>query len=395
MTNAQPGQITRYLLIAFGLFAGTVALWFSRDIMMLTLSAVVLALLITTPVRFFVNHGLRRSMAISLTLILILAGIIISAALVLPGLIDQFRQLIAILTRVLSSGTQVLPYSLRLDATDLGVLLRRAMQLTPPLTLPAGLSFLSEIDFSTLGKQLSEQVLNSLSAIPSQVFPFVGGVASVLLSILIVVFMGIYFVTDPETYQRGAIRLLPKRYRTRALEVMAKLEASLRRFLQVQLLIMVMTGLTTGLALFLMGVPLAGALGTITGLFSFIPNFGPLVAIVPILGVVIINAPAKIIVVVAVFYALQLLINQFIAPLLMGQETNIPPVLIILAQVLAGLFFGFLGLLLSVPLCVIVVVLVREVYIRDVLNDREADRPPIPEPTRAPQPVSEREPTRA
>ncbi len=390
MSNAQPGQVTRYLVIAFGLFAGAVALWFSRDILMLTLSAVVLALLITTPVRFFVNRGLRRSMAISLTLILILAGIIISAALVLPGLIDQFRQLVAVLTRILSSGTQVLPYSLRLDATDLGVLLRRAMQLTPPLTLPAGLSFLSEIDLSTLGKQLSEQVLNSLSAIPSQVFPFVGGVASVLLSILIVVFMGIYFVTDPETYQRGAIRLLPKRYRTRALEVMSKLEASLRRFLQVQLLIMVMTGLTTGLALFLMGVPLAGALGTITGLFSFIPNFGPLVAIVPILGVVIINAPAKIIVVVAVFYALQLVINQFIAPLLMGQETNIPPVLIILAQVLAGLFFGFLGLLLSVPLCVIVVVLVREVYIRDVLNDREADRPPIPEPVR-----SLPEPTRA
>ena len=45
--------------------------------------------------------------------------------------------------------------------------------------------------------------------------------------------------------------------------------------------------------------------------------------------------------------------------------------MILLAQIVAGVFFGFLGLLLSAPLAAIVSVLVREVYIHDVLGDTE------------------------
>lgn len=394
MTNAQFGQITKWVLVAFGVIVGALSLWISRDILMLTLTAVILAMLITTPVRFFVRAGMSRPMAIVLTLILILIGIVLVGLLLLPGLIDQFRQLVAILSRVFTFNTYTIGTP-RLDETDLTVILRRIMQ-QPNNTFGVinNLDFLNNIDLSGISKELSGQILNSISAIPSQVFPFVGGIASVLLSILIVVFMGLYFVADPGTYQRGLIRLVPRLYRQRAREIIDKIEYSLRRFLQVQILIMLLTGISTALALFFMGVPLPGALGTITFLFAFVPNFGPLIALIPIVGVVIINAPAKILIVLAVFYALQLIINQFIAPLLIGQETNVPPVVIILAQLLSGIFFGFLGLLLSVPLAAIVVVLVREIYMRDILGDREIERatesPPLPT-----LPIVEPEPSRA
>jgi predicted PurR-regulated permease PerM len=366
------GDITRWVLTAFSVIIGALALWLSRDILMLTLTAVVTAMLITSPVRLFVRIGLQRPLAIILTLILVIIAFAMAAASLLPGLIDQFRQLVQLLTRALNFNTFFI-FAPRLDETDLGVLLRRAMQPTTSYTILNSLDFLKNVNLSDLGQQLSQQVITSITSIPSQVFPFVGGIASVLLSLLIVFFMAIYFVADPGTYQRGLISLVPKPYRPRATTVIDKIGDALRRFLQVQIIIMILTGGTTTVALLFMGVPLAGALGTITGLFSFVPNFGPLIALIPILGVVLLNAPAKILVVIAVFYGLQLLINQMIAPLLLGQETDMPPVVIILAQVLAGLFFGFLGLLLSVPLAAIVVVLVREVYIRDILGDREGE----------------------
>ncbi len=373
MTNMQLGQVTRWVLIAFGIAIVGLAIWISRDVLMLTLSAAIFAMVITTPVQFLVRMGMRRAMAIVITLILMLIVLVLIIALLLPGLADQFRQLVNILSRAFTFTTYTLSAP-RLDETDLTVVLRRAMQSTTSVSFLDGLDFLKGVDISAISKDLSSQLFTSLSSIPSQVFPFVGGVASILLSLLIVFFMSIYFVADPGTYQRGMIRLVPRFYRVRAKEIIDRIEQSLRRFLQVQVVIMLLTGLSTGLAMFFMGVPLAGALGTITFLFSFVPNFGPLVALVPILGVVIINAPAKILLVVAVFYALQLLINQFIAPLMVGQETNMPPVVIILAQVLAGVFFGFLGLLLSVPLAAIVVVLIREIYIRDILGDKELER---------------------
>jgi predicted PurR-regulated permease PerM len=122
-------------------------------------------------------------------------------------------------------------------------------------------------------------------------------------------------------------------------------------------------------------VPLAGVLGTLTGLLSFVPNFGPLVALLPILAVAIISTPSKIMLIVVVFYILQFIQNQIVAPLLMGQEIDLPPAIILLSQIIAGILFGFLGLLLSVPLTAILMVLVKEIYIRDVLGDVDGTPP--------------------
>ncbi len=367
MSDSQLGQITRWVIIAFGIIVLCVAVWLVRDILMLTLTSVIFAMLMTTPVRFLVRRGMRRSMAVLISILLFLVILILSAAILLPGLLDQFRQLVIILQRALRPGVFLIGDP-TLDTTQLSIILRRAFQ---PNNWAANLEFLNGVDLSDLSKQISTQVFGGVANITSQVFPFVGSLASVLLSILIVVFMGMYFVADPGTYERGALRLIPISYRSRAQDILRKLEMALRSFLQAQVILMLLTGGSTAITLALLGIPLAGGLGTITGLFSFVPNFGPLVALIPIVAVVIINAPGKILSVIAVFYALQLIQSQLIAPLLVGQEIHLPPVVILLAQIIAGIFFGFLGLLLSVPLAAIVVVLIREIYIKDMLGDNE------------------------
>ena len=83
--------------------------------------------------------------------------------------------------------------------------------------------------------------------------------------------------------------------------------------------------------------------------------------------------------IIVVFYVLQFLMSQIVAPILMGQEVNLPPAIILISQIIAGIFFGFLGLLLSVPLAAIIVVLVREIYIKDILGDHGPEKEPLME----------------
>jgi predicted PurR-regulated permease PerM len=316
------------------------------------LTSIIFAVLLTTPVRFFVRRGIRRPVAVLLTLALVVTLVTAATALLLPGLLEQFRTLVV----------EYIPRAADQLQTQL-----------QPRNLIARFPFLEGIDLKNFTDQISTQFLGGLANVTSQVFPFVGSLATVLLSILIVVFLALYFISDPGVHERGLLRLIPLRYRMRAQEILVKLDTVLRKFLQAQLILMLLIGSSTGLALWVIGMPLAAALGTITGLFSFVPNFGPLVALIPVLAVAIINTPDKVGLVIVVYYVLQFIQSQLITPLLMGQEVNLPPAVILLSQIIAGLFFGFLGLLLSVPLAAIAMVLVQEIYVKDILGDVQND----------------------
>ncbi len=346
--NTQNSQIVRWILVTLVVVLLLLAMWLIRDILMLTLTSVILAILLDSPIRFFVRHNVRRPIAVLLTLALVIVLIGAATALLLPGLLDQFRDLIV--TYIPRAAEQL--------QTEL-----------QPRNLIARFPFLEGLDIKGITDQISNQFLGGLANLGTQVFPFVGSLASFFLSILIVLFLALYFIADPITHQRGLLRMLPIRYRPRAQEILIKLDVTLRKYLAAQIVLMLLTGTLTGIALWLMQMPLAGVLGTITGLFSFVPNFGPLLALGPILAVAIINVPSQVGVIIVVFYILQFLLNQLIAPILVGQEINLPPAIVLLSQIVAGIFFGFLGLLLSVPLAAIIVVLVREIYVKDILGD--------------------------
>lgn len=353
-TRRSDTNVVRWLLITFALTIALLAIWLVRDVLLLALTAIIFAILLTTPIRFFVRHGIHRTLAVLLTIFLI--GLVVSAtsALALPDLFEQFRILVV----------QTLPSA--------GVVLQR--ELSPEnltLRFPFLRDFMTDVNLADLTNQLWQQVINGLATVSGQVFPFVTNLVSVLFSLLIVIFLSIYFVADPDPHWRGMLRLVPISYRPRAREILLSLDYTLRQFLQTQIILMILTGTLTTIAMLVLGLPLAGVLGVISGLFSFVPNFGPLLALVPVLAVTIINSPEKVLLVVLVYFGIQFVVGQVVAPLLLGSEIQLPPAIILLSQIVFGIFFGFLGLLLSVPLAAIGTVLIREVYVRDVLGDTE------------------------
>jgi predicted PurR-regulated permease PerM len=348
--NSSNTQITRFIIPTVVIVIGLVAMWLVRDILMLTLTAAIFAILLTTPVRFFVRRGFRRPVAVLLTVALVIAFVALLVTLLLPGLAQQFGILIG---EQLPAAAALLQEELQAD---------RLIERFP---------FLEGTDVEQVSRELSSQLLGGIANVTAQALPLVTGLASALINTLIVLFLSVYFIADPGLHQRGLLKLFPLRYRPRAYEIMVKLDETMRRFLQAQILLMILTGLIVTGFLALLGVPLAGALGTITGLLSFVPNFGQIAALIPIIAVGAINTPDKVLTLIAIYFVVQFIIGQIVTPLLMGQGVNIAPALILISQIVSGVFFGFLGLLLAVPLAAIALVLVREIYIKDILGDVE------------------------
>jgi predicted PurR-regulated permease PerM len=187
---------------------------------------------------------------------------------------------------------------------------------------------------------------------------------------LIIVFLSIYIAADPDLYHDGIMKLFPRPRRKRAGEVLSAIAAVLRRWLITQLIAMATIGTVTTIVLLALGVKAAFALGLLAGLFEFIPTVGPILSAVPAVAMGFLDSPEKAVVVAVAFFLIQFMENHLLIPLLMKGGVDVPPALTILSQALMALLFGFLGLMVAVPLLAAGMVAVKMLYVENVVGER-------------------------
>ena len=215
------------------------------------------------------------------------------------------------------------------------------------------------------GQGLAQQ----LSGVTRTFFSFFSSTISVLAGIVVVLFVSIFVAADPGLYHQGLMHLFPHRTRAKAGEVLSATATTLRRWLLMQLIAMVVIGAVTTGVLLLLDIRGAIALGLIAGLLEFIPYVGPILSAVPAIGMALLDSPEKAIWVAVAYTAIQQLEGVVLQPLLMKKGLELPPVLTILGQALLSIVFGFMGLLLAVPLIASVMIPVKMLYVRDVVGD--------------------------
>jgi len=223
---------------------------------------------------------------------------------------------------------------------------------------------------STLKQKLGQQ----MSGISRYLFPFLTSTIAAVAGIVIIMFLAIYIGAEPELYHRGLMHLFPHGSRARAGEVLTAMATVLRKWLVTQLIAMVVIGVVTTIALLILDVKAAFALGVLAGLLEFIPTVGPILSAIPAVAMAFLDSPEKAITVGLVYLAIQQLENILLIPMLMKGGMDIPPVLTILAQSLLALLFGFLGLMVAVPLLAATMVGVKMLYVEDVVGDQVMER---------------------
>jgi len=217
--------------------------------------------------------------------------------------------------------------------------------------------------------RLRQQIGEQLGGAKRYLFPFVTSTFAALGGLLIVIFLTIYISADPGLYHDGLMHLFPHRARTRAGEVLSAIATALRKWLTTQLIAMIAIGSVTTAVLLLLHVKAAIPLGIIAGLLEFVPTVGPILSAVPAMAMGFVDSPEKALWVGVAYIGIQFLENHLLIPLLMKRGVDLPPAITILAQALMALVFGFLGLLVAVPLLAAAKVAVQMLYVEDVVGD--------------------------
>ena len=216
---------------------------------------------------------------------------------------------------------------------------------------------------------LSDRLGRQLSGVTKYLFPFLTSTFTVFAGIILIVFLAIYIAAEPDVYHAGLMHLFPHHSRKRAGEVLSAMATVLRKWLVTQLIAMVTIGTITTVILLILDVKAAFALGALAGLLEFVPTIGPLLSAIPAVAMAFLDSPDKALAVALAYGAIQFLENHLLIPLLMKGGVNIPPALTVVSQALMAMLFGFLGLMVAVPLLCAIMVPVKMLYVEGVVGD--------------------------
>ena len=186
----------------------------------------------------------------------------------------------------------------------------------------------------------------------------------VLGDIYVVLFIGIFFTASPKIYKDGIVKLVPASGRQQAESLLEKIGTNLKKWLKGKLFAMLVVFVLTSIGLLIIGMPMWLVLALLAGLLNFIPNFGPLIALIPAVLVAFMQGPSTALWVAGLYISVQVTESNFITPMVQQRLISIPPALIIIAQLLIAPLTGGWGLVLATPLMLIVMIVVKELYIK-------------------------------
>jgi predicted PurR-regulated permease PerM len=221
-------------------------------------------------------------------------------------------------------------------------------------------------------QQRADSLWNSLNLVGMSQSLF-STVLGSIAALVLVVFVSIYLSLNPQIYVSHVISFIPPRGRERAREIVDTTVHTLRWWCIGKSVSIAVVGLLTWIGLSLLGVKLALSLAVIAGLLSFIPNFGPIMSVVPAVLVGLSQRPILALWVLVLYIVIQVVESYIITPLVQRQAVSLLPVFLILGQVALGIISGVLGLALATPVVVVLQVLAYELYLRDTLGAEAAE----------------------
>jgi predicted PurR-regulated permease PerM len=282
--------------------------------------------------------GLNRTLAALLIVVVVVLGLLAVALLVVPILVQQALALLADLPAQVTRVRDLLA-----DPNN------------PLLSWFGGDSSQTFSDFIRHAASWMAGFAASLWAGGKALVSF----ASIIIVMPVVTF---YLISDWHGMIDAVDSWLPLRNREHVRELAREVDRVISGFLRGQLAVSFLLGAYYAIALSLIGLKFGLLIGLISGLLTFIPYIGSLTGLLVATSVAIAQFSPEwiwVAAVVAIFLAGQFVEGNVIGPKLVGERVGLHPVWIIFAMFAFGYLFGFVGLLVAVPLAATIAVLCR------------------------------------
>ena len=335
------GQWLGFVALVLSLYV----LWQIRQMLLVVFAAIVLATALNKLARKIQRQlKLTRTVGILAAISVFLGILICFFVLIVPPFITQFQEL---------------------TTTKLPAILKSSSQWGPNLAsyVPAQLiPYLPNIE------SLTKQVQPLLQSFAGQSLTIFSSSLGALLNLLFMIILTMMLLAQPTAYRRAFIALFPSFYRRRVDGILAECELSLGKWVAGAILSMVVVAVLSLIGLLSLGIPLALAQAILAGLLNFVPNLGPTISVVIPMAIALLDEPWKAVAIFIIYFLIQQFESSLLTPYIMAQQVSLLPAITLIAQVFFTTFFGFMGLLLALPLTVVAKVWINAVLIEDILD---------------------------
>ena len=375
-------DVVRILSLIFGFYIGVRLLWIAHPIVFLFFLGVLFGLPLAQGADWFEKRRVPRGLGVAIILTLFFGLLTAGAMGMAPILRSQSRELQQRLPEALDKidnwlgrrANGMFGFLLTADTTDTQRSAAVSDSAVSPAATPDTAHPASSVASSTtvtqtttaVGGNLRHQLTKQLPRAERSFMRVLTSTFAISGAFVLVLFIAAYIGVDPPLYQGGILDLVPAAERPRAALTLTRLSVTLRRWLVTQLIAMLVIGAITTLFLLVIHVKAAVPLGILAGVSKFIPIVGSIFAAIPAMAMAFIDSPHKALVVGIGYFVIQFLENHLLVPILMKRGVNLPPALTLGIQALMATLFGFLGLLVAVPLLAAILTIFRTMSSSDV-----------------------------
>ncbi|MFQ5661935.1 MAG: AI-2E family transporter [Candidatus Paceibacteria bacterium] len=315
-----------------------VALFFLKDLVLIVMTAIVIASAIEPITKWFMFYRIPRIVSVLLVYVIVVLGLLSIFYFFVPPLLDEASNFLAFLPK----------YTNLFD-----------------LSGTFGSTFLSNPESVVQSFSLRETLLNIQSSFTNVSEGFIKSISVVFggaLSFVLIIVFSFYFAVQ-ETGIDDFLRVVtPVKHQNYILDLWKRSQFKIGRWMQGQLILALIVGVLVYIGLTVLDVRYALLLAVLAGVFELIPLFGAILAAIP--GIVIAGVDGGFtlgVLVAGLYLIIQQFENHLIYPLVVTKVVGVPPLLVILALIVGAQFAGFLGIILSVPIAAIVQELVKDI----------------------------------
>jgi predicted PurR-regulated permease PerM len=191
-------------------------------------------------------------------------------------------------------------------------------------------------------------------------------VAALLGAILLILITAYYMAVRPQPLLDGITSLFPPSRRRWAMHVMDRLHDSWIGWMQGMVVDMLITGILLYVGLSIIGLDFAIFFAVFSAILVVVPYFGSIVGAIPPTLFALADSPEKALLALGVYVLVQQIEGNLTIPLVMAERVNLHPAVVAIGVVVVGQLFGFIGLFVAVPLLSLIIILVDELWVKQV-----------------------------
>lgn len=302
------------------------------------------------------HPALRRTIAVTVTMLILVATLAGMIAMLLPELIESVRTLF-----------NSIPNYAKNVAAWCTSHLAGLKESNPQVyeSVMTALNGLQDklISFATQFEPKIDSIIsgaNVIGSITSGAYSLVSGVLDFLIGIIAAIYLLYNKERYPAQFKKILYALFPEQRVHGTLRALAKVHHTFQNFLVGQTVDCLLVGVTTFIGLTIMDAPYAALISLVVGVTNFIPFFGPFIGAIPSAFLILIAAPSKLTPFVIFILVMQQIEGNLLAPKILGDSMGLPTFWVLFAILIGGGLFGFFGMVAFVPLFAALYALLKE-----------------------------------